>query len=81
LVISTTNNQCVSLCEFPQYVDQNNLEYFVTDAFFFLKEKKIILFEEMSSQLPPTGLLPLCYSCLEKTSDNFLKMVLNKFEI
>jgi hypothetical protein len=29
------------------------LEYFVTDAFFFFKEKKIIVFEEMSSQLPP----------------------------
>jgi len=57
------------------------LEYFVTDAFFFLKEKKIIVFEEMSSQLPPKGSLPLCYSCLEKTLDNFLKMVLNKFEI
>ncbi len=35
----------------------------------------------MSSQLPPKGLLPLCFSCLEKTLDNFLKMVLNKFEI
>jgi hypothetical protein len=53
LVISTTNNQSVSLCEFLHYVDQNNLEYFVTDATFFFKEKKIIVFEEMSSQLPP----------------------------